>query len=198
MSHTVMSASESPSPKFRLAEPVLKGIWCLAMEERARLVRQFVGGLLYLAFISMLLAGLIQCNFFLVLGAVTTGVVLTGTIILVWAASCAIRTDAHRSQFSILTLMFLTLLTAIYLSAIRLFTDLAGERLGTGDSIFPGAAVICLILTGISLPFLLLFMDSLVWLAVWLVRRPWVQRCLRTRIDKNSPARVEKEEYREL
>ena len=166
--------------------------------ERSRLVRQFVGGVFYLAVISMVLAESTDSNFFVVFGAVTTGVIFTGTIILVWAASCAIRVDAHRSQFSILTLLVLTLLAAIYLSAIRLFADLAGERLGAGDSNFLVAAVICLILTGVSLPFLLLFMDSLVWLAVWLVRRPWVQRCLKTRSDKNSPAGVKNEEYTEL
>lgn len=162
--------------------------------QQARLIRQFVGGLLYLACISMPLAGLIQCNFFLVLGAVTTGVVFTGTIVLVWAASCASRTDAHRSQFSILTLLVLTLLAAIYLGTVRYLADLIDIRVGTGQPTFLIAAVICLILTGISLPFLLLFMDSLVWIAVWLVRRPWVQRCLRTRSDSSSPAGVENEE----
>ncbi len=167
-------------------------------QERARLVRQFVGGILSLAFISLFLAGLIQCNFFLVLGAVTTGVIFTGTIVLVWAASCASRTNAHRSQFSILTLLVLTLLAAIYLGTVRLFADLFGASMGASQPDFLIAAMICLFMTGFSLPILLLFMDSLVWLAVWLVRRPWVQRCLRTRITKNSPAGVEKEEHPEL
>ena len=166
--------------------------------EQARLARQFVGGLLYLAFISLFLAAATETNFFLVFGAVTAGVVFTAAIILVWAASRASRADGRPRQFSILTLLFLTRLAAIYLGTIRWFADLAGERLGAGEQTFLAAAVICLILTGFSLPFLLFFMESLVWLAAWLVRRPWVQRRLRTRIAKDSPAAVENEKPPEL
>jgi hypothetical protein len=108
-----------------------------------------------------------------------TGIIFTGTIVLVWATSWAIRKDARRNQFSIVTLLFLTLIAAIYLGAIRWLADLAGDGLQAGDATFLAAAAICLVLTALSAPFLLLIMESLVWFAAWLVRRPWVQGWLR-------------------
>jgi hypothetical protein len=48
-----------------------------------------------------------------------------------------------------------------------------------GDFVIVG--VICLVLAAGAIPFVVAVADSLVWLAVWLVRRPRVRRWLLTR-----------------
>jgi hypothetical protein len=147
---------------------------------KSRLISQFVwASLVYLLLVCPILSILTDCHPLLVFLAVMAGVVFTATVILVWVTSWAMRTDSRRNQFSILTLLFLTLLAAIYLGAIRWIADLSGDRLGAGGQTFLAAAVLCVILTLISLPFLVLVMESLVWFAAWLVRRPWVQRRIR-------------------
>lgn len=162
-------------------------------KKKSQLIRQFVlGCLFYLFLVCPILAVLTDCHILIVFLAVMAGVVFTGTVILVWATSWAIKKDSRGNQFSILTLLFLTLLAAVYLGAIRWLADLAGDRLGTGGQAFLAAAVICVVLTFISWPFLALIMESLVWFAAWLVRRPWVQRRLRgPQATGTSPSRVE-------
>lgn len=151
-----------------------------ATKRKSRLISQFLSAsLLYLAVVCPILSVLTDCHIFLVFLAVMAGVVFTGTVILVWITSWAMRKDSRGNQFSILTLLFLTLLVATYLGAIRWLADLAGDELGAGEHTFLAAAAICVILTLISLPFMVLIMESLVWFAAWLVRRPWVQQWIR-------------------
>jgi hypothetical protein len=156
-------------------------------QRSAQLIRQFIGGMVYLAFISGVLTGVTEGNFFVVFAAVITGVVFTGTAILVWATSWAIRKESRRGQFSIATMMFLTFLAALYLGVIRLIAnqiDLPRNE----EPTFLIAAVACVMLTVFSAPFLLLLMESLVWFAAWLVRRPWMQaRIRRYRAQMHDP-----------
>ncbi len=176
-------------------ERVLSPVPTEAAKARAKLVWQFLGGLLYLAFISLLLTEFANGHFWIVFSAVTLGVVFTGVLLLIWATSWALRDNTRPNQFSISTLLLLTTVLAVYLGVTRLLADLSGEQLGAGDNTFLAAAVICLILTGISLPFLAFFMESLVWLAAWLVRRPWIQRWLRSPLSTETPpSRVEEED----
>jgi len=137
---------------------------------RPRLIGQFVAALAYLAMISGVLAELTGVGFVLVFAAVMAGIVFTGTATLAWATAWALRDNARQSQISILTMLFLTLLAAVYLGAIRWLTDAAGDRIGGGAS-FVAVAAIGGFLTLLSLPFVILLMESLVWFAVWLVRR---------------------------
>ncbi len=176
---TAPSLSEDSEDMSTRHERVLSPIPIEAAKARVRLVLQFLGGLLYLAFVSVLLTGLTGAPFLIVFGAVTSGIIFTGAMILVWAASWALRDDTRRYQFSISTLLFLMTILAVYLGAIRMLADLSGDRLGLGDNPFLEAAVICSIMSGVSLLFLVYFMESLVWLATWFVRRSWVQRWLR-------------------
>ena len=160
-------------------ERVLSPVPAEAAKARVKLVWQFVGGLLYLGVVSLLLTGLTEGHFLIVFAAVTSGVVFTGTMLLVWATSWALRADTRRNQFSISTLLLLTTILAVYLGVIRLLADLSGERFGAGGNKFLAVAVICLVMTGVSLPVLAFFLESLVWLAAWLVRWPWVQKWIR-------------------
>lgn len=150
-------------------------------KQRLRLLWQFVQGVLYLAFASALITTFIDGSFLLVFAAVITGAVFTGAMTVAWAGSWATRSELRTKQFTIRTLLFLTLIAAAYLGAVRWIAELAGGRVGNESQTFLASGVMCLVLTGISLPFLLIFMDSLVWFAVWLVRRPWVRAWLRRR-----------------
>ena len=159
-------------------------------KKKSQLILQFVWcSVFYLAIICPILALLTDCHLLLVFLAVMTGVVFTGAVILVWATMWAIRKDTRENQFSISALLILTLLTAAYLGAIRWIADLAGEQLGTGNQTFLAAAVICVILTIVSLPFLVLTMESLVWFAAWLVRRRSVQEWIRRRSNRGETSR---------
>lgn len=147
---------------------------------KSRLISQFVlCSIFYLVIICPALVLLTDCHPLLVFLAVMTGVIFTSTVVLAWATLWAIRKNTRENQFSISTILLLTLLAAAYLGAIRWIADLAGEQLGAGSQTFLAAAVICVILTIVSLPFLVLTMESLIWFAVWLVRRPWVQQRIR-------------------
>ncbi len=143
---------------------------------RERLYSELFGGILLLAFISSTLTELTGAPFLIVFAAVTSGVVFTGAMILAWAIS---RANTRRKQFSIATLLILLTLSAVYLGVIRLLVDLSGEQLGGNEHPFLAVAVTCVVLAGFSLPFLLIFMVRLIWLAAWLVRRPWVQEWIR-------------------
>lgn len=133
----------------------------------------------YTLFVSSILAGFTVVPFWIVLGAVASGMVFTAALFLVWATTCSVSPRSRWSQFRISTLLLLTTISAMYLGVIRLLADLSGGQLGTGDQPFAAVTIACFILTGFSLPFLLIYAEHLVWLAAWFVRRPRIQTWLR-------------------
>ena len=147
----------------------------------------------YPILVSSILAGFTGAPFWIVLGAVASGMAFTAALFLVWATSWSMSSEARWNQFSISTLLLLTTISAMYLGVIRLLADLSGKQLGTEEQPFVAVAVACFILTGFSLPFLLIYAEHLIWLAAWIVRRPWVQDRLKPlRSSEASPLRVEK------
>lgn len=182
-------------PASKRTEHARAGALDQTTKSRSRLACQFAGGMLYVAMVSTLLAEFTDGSFWIVFAAVVSGAVFTGTVILTWATLWALRQDTRKNQFSIQTLLFLMTVSAVFLGVVRLLADLSADRLGTGNASLLAVAVSCLILTVLSLPFLALIMESLVWFAAWLVRRPWVQRWLRSpRPTGIPPMRVEEEE----
>ncbi len=151
----------------------------------ARFSYQFVLGMGYLSIVCAGISEVTKTSFVLTLTVVLIGVVFTATAFLVWLGVRVVRKQDRRGQFSIATMLFLTFLAAAYLSVIRV---LAGQmRVIPGDTPpFVQAAILCVFLTGMSAPFLLILMDSFVWLAAWIVRRPWIQRRLRRLRAKNT------------
>lgn len=146
----------------------------------ARLTFQFVISMAYLSLVCAGISEVTRTSFILTLTVVLTGILFTATAFLVWLALRIVRKQDRRGQFSIATMLFLTFLVAIYLGVIRLFAELIAPTLGPNEPpSFQLAATICLVLTIISIPFLLVLMDGFVWLAAWIVRRSWVQERLR-------------------
>jgi cation transport ATPase len=172
-----------------------QGIEHQTTKSRSRLAWQFVGAMLYIAVVSLLFAEFTDRAFWIVFAAVVSGAIFTGTVILTWATLWALRKDTRKNQFSIQTLLFLMTISAVCLGVARLLADLVGDRLGTGGASLLSVTIFCLVLTVLSLPLLALTMESLVWFAAWLVRKPWVQRWLKTpQSTGNSPLRVEEDE----
>lgn len=80
----------------------------------------------------------------------------------------------------------------------RINEAVRGEQLGR-ERPFVAVAVACFILTGLSLPFLLIYAEHLIWLAAWFVRRPWMQDRLKPlRSSEAPPLRVEKDKESRL
>ena len=151
----------------------------------ARLPLQFLIGTGYLGLVCVAISSGTKTSCLVVAAEVGTAIFFTFAAILVWLTSRAVRRESRQGQFSIATMLFLTFLAAAYLSVIRV---LAGQM-----TVVPGnpppfiqAAILCGFLSGMSAPFLLILMDSFVWLAAWIVRRPWIQRRLRRLRAKNT------------
>ena len=165
-------------PTSKRAEHGSEGALDQTTKSRSRLAWQLAVGIFYLGIVSTLLAEFTNGSFWIVFAAVVSGAVFTGTVILTWATLWALRQDTRKNQFSIQTLLFLMTVSAVYLGVVRLLADLGGDRLGAGSASLLSIAVFCLVLTVLSLPVMVLIMESLVWFAAWLVRRPWVQAML--------------------
>ncbi len=152
-----------------------QGIEHQTTKSRSRLAWQFVVALLYMALVSLLFTELTGRSFWIVFAAIVSGAIFTGTVILTWATLWALRKDTRKNQFSIQTLLFLMTISAVCLGVVRLLADLVGDRLDTGGVSLLSVAIFCLVLAVLSLPLLALTMESLVWFAAWLIRRPWVR-----------------------
>ena len=175
-------------------EQVLSADSTEAKTARHRITSQLTVGLgCYLLFVSSILAGVAGAPFWIVLGAVSSGMVFTAVLFLVWATTWSLSSRSRWNQFSISTLMLLTAVSAIYLSVIRLLADMSGEQLGAEEQSFLVLAGVCFVLAGFSLPFLLIYMEHFIWLAAWFVRLPLVQGWLRERRFTPPPSSVEDE-----
>lgn len=182
-------------PKSKRAEHGSDGALDQTSKSRSRLAWQLAVGIFYLAMVSTLLAKFTDGSFWIVFAAVVSGAVFTGTVILTWATLWALRQDTRKNQVSIQTLLFLMTVVGAYLGVVRLLADLGGDRLGAGSASLLSVAVFCLVLTVLSLPVMVLIMESLVWFAAWLVRGPWIQRWLKTAHSTRAfPSRVKEEE----
>ena len=153
----------------------------------ARFFFQFVLGMGYLSVFCAGISEVTRTSFVLTLTVVLIGVVFTATAFLVWLGLRVVRKQDRRGQFSIATMLFLTFLVAAYLGVIRLFAERIAPNLGPHEPpSFELAATICVVLTVVSIPFLVILMDGFVWLAAWIVRRSWVQERLRRLRQKDA------------
>ena len=145
---------------------------------RWRRFRQAISGLVWFATLSLIIS-LLTKTAFLVVFPLLLGVALAcGVLGMIWMAHS--RLDApHR--FSIATLLFATFYIAVYLGSVRWLVVASMAAMGVPDVIaldflIPGIIWLLICLGSVRTVFGLL--DSLVWLAVWLVRRPSVRRWL--------------------
>jgi hypothetical protein len=149
---------------------------------------RFLGGLLYLAAIAAMFSAATEIAFVPMLLAVVCGALFACGLALVWAFGTAIRDDIRPRQFGISSLMFLTVYVALYFGVVRW---LAIHIPNAADDL-PFIAGFCLALAVISIPVLILWTESLVWMAVWTVRRDCVQSWLsrrRSRTGRQLPGK---------
>jgi len=148
---------------------------------RLRLQLRFLGGLLYLAVIANIFSAATEIGFPPMFLAVVCGALFSCGLALAWAIGRAFRDDARPGQFGISSLLFLTVYVSLYFGVVRW---LAIHSRNASDDL-PIIAVLCLALAAISVPVLILWTESLIWLAVWTVRRDCVQSWLSRR--RNRP-----------
>ena len=170
---------------YRLSRPVFLVHIVSKPQPTSRLALQlrFLGGLLYLAATSALFSAATEIGFLSVFLAVICGALFSCGLALVWAIGWALRDDGRPGQFGISSLMFLTVYVALYFGVVRW---LAIHSPNAADDL-PFIAVFCLALAGMSVPVLIFWTESLVWMAVWTVRRDCVQSWLSRK--RNRPRR---------
>jgi len=97
------------------------------------------------------------------------------------------REESQLGQFGIGSLFFLTIFSALFLAAVRgviSLMSLVGREPIDPLKAFAPIAVVLIIYIIASLPFMLGLTEGLLWAGVWLIRQPWVRRCMLRR--KNS------------
>jgi hypothetical protein len=152
---------------------------------RRRLWWQFVFGMLWIAVWAGLVSLATQTPFWIVMPALLGLALVGGAIALFWMARWAER-DAPGGQFGIASLFLLIVYIATFLSCVRwslVATRQARlQRFPTAELTadleptlfeFSMASLFGLGMLYISLPLLLGLLDSVMWSAVWLLKRPW-------------------------
>jgi TRAP-type C4-dicarboxylate transport system permease small subunit len=147
---------------------------------------RFLAGLAYLALVAALFSGMTGAPFPSVFLAVVFGAGFSTALALVWLTQWAMRDDGRPGQFGLASLLFLTTFLAVYLAVVRwvVVSRDAFRRHGPWSNElapFLLTAGLCLVLAVLAIPFLAGMAESLVWLAVWLARRPRVRRWLSRR-----------------
>ena len=150
-----------------------------------RSLGRLIAGLAYLMFLALVFGGVTRVSILGTFLAVLVGTAFCTTLALVWLTRSALDRDGRKGQFGLGSLFFLTTFTAIYFGAVRwVVVHLAPSSLGRsnrGISPFVIVGAACLMLAACAIPFVVAVADSLVWFAVWLVRRPSIRRWLRDR-----------------
>ncbi len=150
----------------------------------SQLAFAFLAGLVYLGFVAALLSGVTRVGFVPMFLAVLAGAVFCTSLALVWLTRWALREESRPRQFSLSSLLFLTTFVAIYFAVVRWLVVNSwppGVAQPPDGEKFLMVGTACIVLAAISIPCLLGMANSLVWFAVWLVRRPSVRRWLARR-----------------
>ncbi len=143
----------------------------------------------YLAGIAWGIGAATAVSFAWTLLALLAGTVFTTTLALVWLTRSAIGEEGRRGQFRLASLLFVTTFAAIYFGAVRWVVVRAAPTVAPENEmgVFAIVGVFCLVAVAVAVPIVFAAADSLVWFAVWLVRRPRVRRWLRARRSPPKP-----------
>jgi hypothetical protein len=156
---------------------------------RARLWFQFFLGLFYLSVVAGMLSGATRHPFVIVLVAVIGGALSCSILALTWLTLWAVRRDSRIGQYGIGSLLFLTVFVALYFGLVRWTADAIGQnphvQVSRGE-VLTSVAIVCLITSILAVPFVLGMTESLVWFAVWVLRRRPIQRLLRRRGERGK------------
>lgn len=142
----------------------------VAMPSAGRRGRGFLAGLLWFCLLAWPASLLLDIPFWKVLPVLFGGSVAVGGLALWWLALWARRKETRPGQFGVGSLMFLTLFAALYLGAVRGLLTLAPDA-PAGIWVFLLTALFGLLPVAVSIPFVLMMLDALLWAGVWVVRR---------------------------
>ena len=160
---------------------------------RARLWLQFFLGLLYLGVVAGLLSIATWHPFVVVLVAVIGGALSCSILALTWLTLWAVRRDSRIGQYGIGSLLFLTVFVALYFGLVRWTADAIGQNPHvqvSREEVLTSVALMCLCASILAVPFVLGMTESLLWFAVWVLRRRPVQRLLRRRGERGKEAQT--------
>ena len=143
------------------------------------LVWHGVCGAAYLAFISLGLSQAVKASFLLVLAMVFITVMFEFALALVLAAGWASETRRGQFQLRLSSIFLVVVIIAIYLSALRWIVTSDGSSENLTMSVWLAALIYSLVFIAVSLPFILFLGEAMLWLAVWLLRRPFLTRLVR-------------------
>lgn len=146
----------------------------------ARCVRA-IAGIAWLGLVSAMLSEATHKSLIAVFSVVFGGSVFTGVVLILAMTRWALRREARSGQFSIATLLLVIALASLYFAAIRwvvVHTAPGNRPPAEASALLVMIAVYCAIHVLISIPFVLGILDGMVWLSVWLARRPVIQRFL--------------------
>ena len=150
---------------------------------------RLLGGLLYLTLVAGFFCAATETAFLPTFLAVVCGACFSTTLGVWWLARWALRDDSRPGQFGLASLLLLITVAAVYFAVVRWVVNrsvsLGSFRPDEASQGFLTVGVFCLLLALLGVPFLVAMADSLVWLAVCLVRHPAVRRWLK---DRRPPA----------
>jgi cation transport ATPase len=142
-------------------------------------------GLAYLALVALVFSGMTGADFLRTLLAVLFGATVCATLAVAWLVRSSLSKQARPRQFSLGSLFFLTTFVAIYLAVVRwlVVEAMLSGRVQPNEAwmAFAAFAVVSLFVAALSAGILLRMTETLVWLAVWLVRLPRVRGWLSRR-----------------
>lgn len=143
-------------------------------------------GLGWLFICTLVVASTTGYSVALVATVLLLGSLVCGGLPLWWLTGWAMRRESRVGQFTVRSLLFVTLYAAVFLGFVR-WIVVAGRAHGA----FPVSqdlgktvafvTLICLMLLVISLPVLICMTEVVLWGAVWLLKRPAVRRWRRAR-----------------
>jgi len=141
-----------------------------------------------LTVVALFFCGATESPFLPMFLAVVCGACFSTALGVWWLARWALRDDSRPGQFGLASLLLLLTVAAVYFAVVRMivtrFVSLGRFPPDEAPLAFLVVGAISLLLALLGVPFLLAMANSVVWLAVWLVRRPSVRRWLK---DRRSP-----------
>jgi hypothetical protein len=139
------------------------------------LLKQFGIGLTWFALLAFIVAGLTGTRYLIVLPAMLTISLVLGGLTSWWLVERVARADFQPGRFSLASLMLLMVLVGGYLALVRWLVLATAAQIRYVDPVsafvFLVGGVGTLLLCLISATLVAGMLDSLVWWAIWWLRR---------------------------
>jgi hypothetical protein len=155
----------------------------------SRLLGGLLAGSAYLAGTAAIIGGVTGNPFGLMLLAVVSVAAVSVFLILLWMTLWARRKESRLGQFTVGSLLFLMALVSLYFACSSwVATEMLSVRAvqSRAEGMLAGC-VICLVLTLLAVPLLARTSESVIWLAVLVLRSRPLQDWLNARRRRGGP-----------